>query len=123
MASDVVAVAAPSNPQSVSLPPDVAWIADAWAALSPHIREAILTLVDAGAADMPICDSSDGRRSRGTADEDTALEGSNNDARAWQLARKCRNIVQGCLREEEWQDADQEFFEIISEGSLGAAGI
>ncbi len=82
-----------------------------------------MTLVNAGAAVIPICDSSDERRSRGTADEDTARERSNNDARAWQLARKCRHIVQGCLREEEWQDADQEFFEIIREEALGATGI
>ena len=32
---------------------------------------------------------------------------------AWRLARECRQIVQGCLREEEWQDADREFFEVI----------
>jgi|GEM_PF-1997366 len=35
------------------------------------------------------------------------------------LARKtaiaCRQVVQNCLREEEWRDADQEFFEIIQQ--------
>ncbi len=36
------------------------------------------------------------------------------DEIAWRLARDCRQIVQGCLREEEWQDADQEFLSIIA---------
>jgi hypothetical protein len=36
------------------------------------------------------------------------------DATAWRLARDCREIVQGCLREEEWHEADREFFGIIS---------
>jgi hypothetical protein len=26
----------------------------------------------------------------------------------------CRHIIQGCLREEEWQDADREFFDVIA---------
>jgi hypothetical protein len=29
------------------------------------------------------------------------------------MARACRHVVQGCLREEEWRDADEAFFEII----------
>lgn len=32
------------------------------------------------------------------------------------LARQCRHIVQGCLREEEWIDADREFYMVIREG-------
>jgi hypothetical protein len=32
------------------------------------------------------------------------------------LARACRNIVQACLREEEWGDADREFYRIIRAG-------
>jgi hypothetical protein len=32
---------------------------------------------------------------------------------AWRLAVNCRRIVQACLREEEWRDADQEFFAVI----------
>lgn len=35
---------------------------------------------------------------------------------AIRLARRCRWVIQGCLREEEWQDADREFFFIINEG-------
>jgi hypothetical protein len=41
---------------------------------------------------------------------------SNVDETARRLARDCRKIVQGCLREEKWQDADREFFEIIRPG-------
>ena len=38
------------------------------------------------------------------------------DALALRLARACRRVVQGCLREEEWHDADAEFFRIIRKG-------
>ncbi len=38
------------------------------------------------------------------------------DEAAWHMAQKCRNIVQACLREEEWLDADREFFQVISAG-------
>lgn len=34
---------------------------------------------------------------------------------ALRIARRCRHIVQGCLREEEWADADQEFYAVILE--------
>lgn len=37
-------------------------------------------------------------------------------ALAIELARQCRYIVQGCLREEEWIDADREFYMVIREG-------
>lgn len=33
---------------------------------------------------------------------------------AKQVARDCRHIIQDYLPEEEWQDADQEFFEVIA---------
>lgn len=32
---------------------------------------------------------------------------------ALQIARRCRQIIQGCLREEEWHDADEEFCAVI----------
>jgi hypothetical protein len=32
------------------------------------------------------------------------------------LAKKCRSIVQACLREEEWGDADREFYLVIRQG-------
>jgi hypothetical protein len=34
---------------------------------------------------------------------------------ALRMARRCRHIIQGCLREEEWRDADTEFYAIILE--------
>lgn len=34
---------------------------------------------------------------------------------AWRLAQQCRSIVQACLREEEWQDVDREFCEVIAQ--------
>jgi hypothetical protein len=37
------------------------------------------------------------------------------DKVAWGLAQQCRSIVQGCLREEEWQDADHAFYGVIKE--------
>jgi len=33
-----------------------------------------------------------------------------------QLARKCRWVIQSCLREEEWHDADEVFAAVILEG-------
>jgi hypothetical protein len=35
---------------------------------------------------------------------------------AVRLAVQCRRIVQACLREEEWIDADREFFLIMRDG-------
>jgi hypothetical protein len=35
---------------------------------------------------------------------------------ATRMSRRCRWIIQSCLREEEWQDADAEFFAIILAG-------
>jgi hypothetical protein len=35
---------------------------------------------------------------------------------AWQLAHECRHVILGCLREEEWPDADREFHSIIEAG-------
>ena len=32
------------------------------------------------------------------------------------LARQCRFIIQACLREEEWADADREFYRVIRRG-------
>jgi hypothetical protein len=31
---------------------------------------------------------------------------------AIRIARRCRHIVQACLREEEWADADREFYKV-----------
>ena len=35
---------------------------------------------------------------------------------AKRMARACRRVVQACLREEEWRDADLEFYAIILAG-------
>jgi hypothetical protein len=35
---------------------------------------------------------------------------------AVRMAVQCRRIVQACLREEEWIDADREFYAVIREG-------
>lgn len=43
-------------------------------------------------------------------------------ALAWRLARACRRVVQCCLREEEWADADREFYAIIFMGLRGQDG-
>jgi hypothetical protein len=44
------------------------------------------------------------------------------DETARRLARECRALVQGCLREEEWQDADREFFAVIAAGLAALNG-
>ena len=55
-----------------------------------------------GDADMPFID---------TQAADAAIH-------AWsiRLARQCRHIIQACLREEEWGDADREFYRVIRQG-------
>ncbi|HVX12080.1 MAG TPA: hypothetical protein VHC22_12940 [Pirellulales bacterium] len=35
---------------------------------------------------------------------------------ARRLARACRRVIQACLREEEWRDADEEFYDVILAG-------
>jgi len=37
-------------------------------------------------------------------------------AMAIRMTRACRNIIQAVLREEEWGEADREFYLIIREG-------
>ena len=78
--------------------PALAQLLEAWPSLPPHIRETILTLVDASGIKLS---SVTGKR---------AAE--RNEA-AWRAARDCCYVVQGCLREEEWGDADEEFYEVI----------
>lgn len=93
---------ATNGTQLSSLPAAVTLIAEAWQKLPPHIREAILTLVDTGAHAV------------GSADSARPANGVMPDELAWQMARRCRSVVQSCLPEEEWTDADQEFFEVIT---------
>ena len=35
---------------------------------------------------------------------------------AIRIARRCRWLIQACLREEEWGDADREFYLVIRDG-------
>lgn len=35
------------------------------------------------------------------------------DLATWEAATLCRSIVESCLLEEEWRDADKEFFNVI----------
>ena len=58
----------------------------AWSNLPRHIRDAILTLVEAG---MP---SANGRPSANTLGDDNS-----GDDLAWRLARRCREVVQTCF--------------------------
>jgi DNA-binding FadR family transcriptional regulator len=48
-------------------------------------------------------------------EDSTAIERATHET-ALRLAVRCRRVVQACLREEEWLDADREFFEIIRDG-------
>ena len=47
------------------------------------------------------------------------IENQPTDARthetAIRIARRCRNIIQAVLREEEWADADREFYRVARE--------
>jgi len=88
-------------------------MADAWPLIPPHIRDAIQTLVDAALVPSHGTHSS----MRCTLEPPPLLP----DEAAWQMAQQCRRIIQACLREEEWQDADHEFFGVIREG-LAASG-
>jgi hypothetical protein len=90
------------------LPPSVRRIAGGWSGLPPHMREAILTLLDSGLL------SAQAQRWSVTASSSTR-GGFDFHKIAWSIARDCRRIVQACLREEEWQAADEEFYRLIFE--------
>jgi len=38
---------------------------------------------------------------------------------AIRIARRCRHVIQACLREDEWADADREFYRICREELAG----
>jgi hypothetical protein len=87
------------------------WITKSWSVLPPHVQEAISTLVEAGLAVAKTFVNRDASRS--------LPNGSfYRTQTARRLARECRNIVQACLREEEWRDADDEFSAIIKAGLI-----
>jgi hypothetical protein len=62
--------------QCGKLPPAISRIAESWPALPPHIREAILTLVDAGRASK----------------NPTYYEQGDLESLARRLGRKCREV-------------------------------
>ena len=97
-----------------SIPPSVSRIADAWPLLPPHIREAILTLVDAA---VQINGSQVSRQTLDYEGKDKEWDRFRGFARV--LAIRCRAVVQDCLWEEEWHDADEAFCEVITEGLAG----
>jgi hypothetical protein len=117
MASFDAVVAASLHCNNEPLSPAVAQIAAAWPGLPPHIRDAILTLVDAGKTRNEGAAPLTSLCLRSVPD---CLPQGPPDTReiAWQLAQQCRSIVQACLREEEWQDADREFCDVISQGII-----
>jgi hypothetical protein len=81
---------------------DLQFIAQGWPQLPQAVRTAITMLVKANDSNLPDLKSlADERLKRG---EELAM----------QIAQDCRYIIQGCLREEEWQDADHEFFCVIA---------
>lgn len=71
-----------------------------WFNLPDSLRNAIFAVANSAVLSHPPQPSSDCPRSE----------------LANELARECRNVVQSCLREEEWADADREFSLIISRG-------
>jgi hypothetical protein len=80
---------------------DVQFIAHAWPQLPEAVRTAITMLVKANVSNPLGLESLAEERQK------------RREELGMHLAEECRYIIQGCLREEEWQDADQEFYEII----------
>lgn len=82
---------------------DLQWLVRAWPALPEAVRRPIIALTQAC---QPPAEQSP-----------TAMNSSNQlEELCWSLARDCRGVVQACLREEEWRDADAEFFDAIYSG-------
>jgi hypothetical protein len=87
-----------------SIDADLNEVLAAWEQLPQAIRAAIMALVGS----VPAALSADVLPNRSHA--------ARLDEAAWRIARDCRNAIQGCLREEEWQDADREFHRVILQG-------
>lgn len=81
--------------------PELQFVLSGWHKLPKAVQLTIAVLIQAS---VP-----------GLAEPVTAAEhrGRKREEVAMQIARDCRYIIQSCLREEEWQDADQEFYEVI----------
>ena len=85
---------------------DLHRVISSWDALPQAIRTAVMAVIGTvvSHADNSSSHAQGGRASL--------------DETARRIARECRGIVQGCLREEEWLDADGEFFKVIKKGSI-----
>ena len=98
----------PDWPSVASSDADLQRIIAAWDALPQAIRVAVMAVIATVASATDHSPLAQGNR--------PGL-----DEIARRTARKCRQEVQGCLREEEWLDADQEFFDIIISEMRSAA--
>jgi hypothetical protein len=92
------------RPEFAPFDADLQRLIAAWHTLPNAIRTAVLALVGTVVSQMEGSMSPVEHRR-------PDLEGT-----IWRLARECRQIVQGCLREEEWRDADSEFYSVIRNG-------
>lgn len=81
--------------------PELQLVLSGWHKLPKAVQSAIAMLIRANVPDL--AESGSAAQHRGREREEIAM----------QIARDCRYIIQSCLREEEWQDADQEFYEVI----------
>jgi hypothetical protein len=84
-----------------SIDPDLQTVMSGWNRLPDAVRAAITMLIRANVPDLTDPEKLPEDRPRHR--EETAI----------QIARDCRYVIQGCLREEEWQDADEEFYDLI----------
>lgn len=85
-------------PTQASNDPTLHWVAQHWNQL-PLLVVALLQQLDNDQFPLEVPYLS----------EPQSCETNAIDLFAWRLAQRCRSIVQGCLREEEWLDADREF--------------
>ncbi len=82
--------------------PELKTVIDGWVQLPAAVKTAVTMLIRANVADLP------------EADQEAQDCLSDREGLAMQIAQGCRYIIQGCLREEEWQDADEEFCAVIT---------
>ena len=88
----------------VAMPAALCRLIEAWPKLPRHIQSAMTTLLDASGI-KPVEAPNDSIANRNEA--------------ARRAASDCRYVIQGCLREEEWRDAEEEFYEVILEAFSG----
>ena len=86
----------------------------AWHRLSDHLQAALVAIIESPELALPAGNSVSRSDASSSVQLPILADGIEPLARA--LAYRCRSIVQSCLREEEWTDADQEFFIAILDG-------